>query len=77
VNAVIIPPFDSAELQDVRLELLRRSQPLGISAADFSEFGIYNAMIYDRARLMYGQLRDVMGDSTFLGFYHDSTTGGR
>jgi hypothetical protein len=71
VNAVIIPPFDSAELQDVRLELLRRSQPLGISAADFSEFGIYNAMIYDRARLMYGQLRDVMGDSTFLGFYHD------
>ena len=28
-------------------------------------------MIYDRAKLMYGQLRDVMGDSAFHAFLHD------
>ena len=32
------------------------------------EFGIYNEMIYTRAKVMYGQLRDVLGDSTFRAF---------
>ena len=31
-------------------------------------------MIYDRAKLMYSQLRDVMGDSAFLAFTHDYYT---
>ncbi len=35
------------------------------------EFGIYNEMIYDRAKLMYSQLRDVLGDSAFRAFLHD------
>ncbi|MEP6492386.1 MAG: M1 family metallopeptidase [bacterium] len=70
-NAVVIPPADSAYLAQVRLELLGRAQPIGTSGAEFSEFGIYNDMIYDRAELMYGHLRDVMGDTAFRAFMHD------
>ena len=28
-------------------------------------------MIYDRAQVMYGQLRDLLGDSLFVEFLHD------
>lgn len=71
VNAAVIPSSDSADLSPWRLEILDRAQPVGTSAPEFSEFGIYNEMIYTRAKLMYGQLRDVMGDSTFRRFLHD------
>ncbi|HMA22545.1 MAG TPA: M1 family aminopeptidase, partial [Gemmatimonadaceae bacterium] len=71
VNAVDIPMADSTYLPEWRLEVLDRAQPIGTTAADFSEFGIYNEMVYSRAKLMYGQLRDVMGDSVFLQFFHD------
>jgi len=71
VEAVSIPGKDSTNLDEWKLELRGRAQPIGTSAADFSEFGIYNAMIYDRAQLMYGQLRDVMGDSAFKAFLRD------
>ena len=46
-------------------ELLGQSQPIGTPAYDFRDFGVYNEMIYDRAKLMYSQLRDVIGDSAF------------
>lgn len=71
VEAVTIPVNDSTNLGQVNLELTGRAQPIGTSAANFSEFGIYNEMIYDRAKLMYGQLRDVMGDSAFRAFLRD------
>jgi hypothetical protein len=71
VDAVTIPKSDTTYLPEWRLEVLGRAQPLATTSADFSEFGIYNEMFYDRARLMYGQLRDVMGDSLFLQFFHD------
>jgi hypothetical protein len=71
VNAVTIPPAESGDLGEIRLELAGRTQPIGTPAYDFSEFGIYNEMIYNRAKLMYGQLRDAMGDSAFLAFTHD------
>jgi hypothetical protein len=70
-NGSTIPKKDSAYLADLHLEMIGRAQPIGTPAYDFSEFGIYNEMIYDRAKLMYGQLRDLMGDSTFLRFTHD------
>jgi hypothetical protein len=71
VDAVAIAKGDSANLAQVRLDLLGRTQPIGIPAYQFSEFGIYNQMIYDRAELMYGQLRELMGDSAFRAFFHD------
>ncbi|HXT18513.1 MAG TPA: M1 family metallopeptidase [Gemmatimonadaceae bacterium] len=71
VNAVTIPKTDSLGLSENRLELLGRTQPIGTPAYDFTEFGIYNEMIYNRAKVMYGQLRELMGDSVFLRFTHD------
>jgi hypothetical protein len=74
IHAATIPASDSAGLSSLRLELLGRAQPIGTNAGDFSEFEIYNDMIYTRAKVMYGQLRDVLGDSTFRAFlrrYYD------
>src|SRR5579884_1280131 len=71
VNAVTIPKSDSLMLPETRLDLLGRAQPIGTPAFEFSEFGIYNEMIYNRAKVMYGQLRELMGDSVFLRFTHD------
>ncbi len=70
VNAVTIQTRDRADLPQIDLELNGRSQPIGTSAAKFSEFAIYNDMIYDRARGMYSHLRDLMGDSTYVRFLH-------
>jgi hypothetical protein len=71
VEAAAVPPADSIGLDSWKLEIADRSQPIGTTAADFHEFGIYNEMIYTRAKLMYGQLRDVMGDTAFRAFLHD------
>jgi len=71
VNALTISRSDSTNFGMWQLEILNRAEPIGTSAADFGEFGIYNSMIYDRAKLMYSHLRDVMGDSVFRVFLHD------
>ena len=54
-----------------RQEMLGRAQPIGLAAHQFSEFAVYNAMVYDRAELMYGQLRDALGDTVFRRFLQD------
>ncbi|HTR79646.1 MAG TPA: M1 family metallopeptidase, partial [Gemmatimonadaceae bacterium] len=72
VNAVTIPASDSTDsFRQVLLDLWGRSQPIATTSAAFSEFGIYNEMIYNRAGVMYGQLRALMGDSVFVRFLHD------
>ena len=71
VNAAAIAPVDTRDLDLVELELLEQSQPIGLAAFEFRDFGVYNTMIYSRAKLMYSQMRDVMGDSMFTQFMHD------
>ena len=51
-----------------RLDMLGRSEPIGTAGQDFSEFSVYNSMIYGRAELMFGALRDVLGDDAFRRF---------
>lgn len=51
-----------------RLDMLGRSEPIGTAGQDFNEFAVYNSMVYSRAELMYGALRDVMGDDAFRRF---------
>ena len=58
-------------LRAVRPRSPRPGTAIGTTAAGFSEFQIYNDMIYDRAKMMYGHLRDVMGDSAFRAFLHE------
>ncbi|HEX3868307.1 MAG TPA: M1 family metallopeptidase, partial [Gemmatimonadaceae bacterium] len=71
VNGVRMSHADSVYLAEWQLEIEDRTQPIGTNSAEFREFGIYNSMIYNRAKLMYGQLRDVMGDTAFRAFLHD------
>lgn len=66
-----VSPADALGLTETLADLEGRAQPIGTRAQDFRDFPTYNAMIYDRGELMYGQLRDVLGDSTFLAFLHD------
>ena len=71
VNAVTIPSRDSLHLDLIRLDMTGKSEPLSTLSQDYRDFGVYNTMIYDRAELMYSQLRDVMGDTAFGAFFHD------
>jgi hypothetical protein len=70
-NATTTTRQDSVDFELLRLELMGRTEPPGTHATDFHEFGIYNRMIYDRARTMFGHLRELMGDSVFIAFLHD------
>ncbi|GAC1516626.1 MAG: hypothetical protein NVS1B4_12580 [Gemmatimonadaceae bacterium] len=66
--------LDVKQIAQYRLDLLGRAEPLATEAHRFREFGIYDAMVYDRASAMYGQLRDVMGEPAFRRFlrgYYD------
>ena len=60
--------IDRGQMSLYRLDLIGRTEPIGTRADQFSEFGIYNTMIYDRAEMMYGALRDAVGDSAFSRF---------
>ncbi|MDB4908768.1 MAG: hypothetical protein JWO05_3552 [Gemmatimonadetes bacterium] len=71
VNALTLSTADSSDLKTLEADLRGRAEPIATLSQDFREFGSYNDVIYDRACLMYGQLRDVLGDTTFRAFFHD------
>ncbi|HEU4563541.1 MAG TPA: M1 family metallopeptidase, partial [Gemmatimonadaceae bacterium] len=65
---------DLGDISQFRLDFLGRAEPVGTTAHEFGEFVIYNLMIYSRAEMMYGQLRDAVGDTAFRAFlrgYYD------
>jgi hypothetical protein len=71
-RALAVTPLPG-EQEDIvldRLDLLHRDQPIGLRADQFREFGLYNAMVYERAVRMYGALRDILGESAWRNFLH-------
>ena len=70
-DRMLLPRFEVVNVNQARMDLQGRSEPLGTTAHEFRDFGTYNSMIYDRAEVMYSQLRDVLGDSVFVGFLRD------
>lgn len=70
-DRMLLPRFEVVNLNQARMDLLGRSEPIGTTAHEFRDFGTYNSMIYDRAEVMYSQLRDVLGDSVFVSFLRD------
>ncbi|HEX2717994.1 MAG TPA: M1 family metallopeptidase, partial [Gemmatimonadaceae bacterium] len=62
---------DASQMAQHRYVLLGVAQPLATPAWGFSEFGVYNNMIYGRGELMFGALRDAVGDSSFARFLHE------
>lgn len=63
--------FDATGLDQFETDVRGDAQPIGTTAHEFRDFATYNDMIYTRAQVMYGQLRDVLGDSLFVEFLHD------
>jgi hypothetical protein len=70
-HAVTPPVLDMGNLDQFQLDLSGAAQPIGTPAYDFSDFIVYNQMVYDRAAMMYGALRDAVGDTAFRDFLHD------
>ena len=66
-----LPRFEAMNLGQVMTDLEGGAEPIGTTAHEFRDFGTYNEMIYTRAEVMYGQLRDAVGDTAFLGFLGD------
>ncbi len=58
------PALTAAQLQR-RERFIATAEQLSTNSEVFRSFGVYNAMVYDRAEQMYGSLRDVMGDFYF------------
>jgi hypothetical protein len=48
-----------------RLDAEGRSEPVGLPAAEFSSFEMYQAMTYWKAAMVFRMLRDVLGEETF------------
>ena len=64
-RAVLPDPIEAGQIGEYELLLTGRAEPIGTLAHEFSEFGIYNQMIYGRGSTMFGQLRDLLGDRQF------------
>ena len=65
------PAWQQDDIDLFALDLTGRAEPIGTAGQDFNEFLIYNTMIYSRAEMMYGALRNVLGDSLFRAFLKD------
>ena len=65
------PLLDMGTLEQFQLDLRGADQPIGTPAYDFADFNVYNQMVYSRASMMYGALRDAVGDSAFRAFLYD------
>ncbi len=48
-----------------------RAQPIGLRGDLFTDFSTYNFAVYVRAEVMYGALRDVLGEDAFPRFLRD------
>ena len=68
---MLVPRGEETGFSEAMTDIQGDAQPLGTIAHEFRDFSTYNEMIYDRANVMYGQLRDVLGDSLFVEFLHD------
>ncbi|HVH68767.1 MAG TPA: M1 family metallopeptidase [Gemmatimonadales bacterium] len=58
------PAYESVEPDMLSLDLDRWSEPIATVSEHFSDFLIYNEMIYSKAQLFFEELRYVVGDET-------------
>ena len=67
-------PSQQTQQLILNMDLDGWSQPVSTVAENFSEFGIYNRMIYTKGQLVYEMLRYQLGEETFrrgLRLYYD------
>jgi hypothetical protein len=70
-HAHVMNADDRSTMQLLDMDLLGRAQAPEPASRTFNEFNIYQAAVYSRPDMMYGMLRDMLGDSVFTAFLHD------
>ena len=70
-HAHVMSAEDRSRVQLYDVDLLGRAQAPEPPSGTFNEFNIYQMAVYSRPDLMYGMLRDMLGDSVFTAFLHD------
>ena len=70
-HAHVMPPRDRGRMQLYDVDLLGRAEAPEPASHSFNEFNLYQMAVYSRPDLMYGMLRDMIGDSLFTAFLHD------
>jgi hypothetical protein len=68
-HAHVMDSFDRGQMQLNDVDLIGRAE--APEPATFNEFALYQMAVYSRPDLMYGMLRDMLGDSMFTAFLHD------
>jgi hypothetical protein len=70
-HARVMAPEDRGRMQLYDVDLLGRAEAPESPSHTFNEFNLYQMGVYSRPDLMYGMLRDMLGDSVFTAFLHD------
>ena len=70
-HAHTMAPFDRGRMQLYDADLLGRADAPEPPSHTYREFATYQMAVYSRGDMMYGMLRDILGDSVFTAFLHD------
>lgn len=70
-HAHVMSPADRGTMSLIDMDLLGRAESPEPPSRTFNEFSLYQAAVYSRPDMMYGMLRDMLGDSVFTAFLHD------
>ncbi len=67
-HASTLEGYEQDQIDRYEHVLRGRSQPIGTTAHEFAEYGLYSESVYTTADAMYAALRQLLGDSTFVRF---------
>lgn len=70
-HAHVMTPFERGRIQLYDIDLLGRADAPEPPSHGYREFATYQMAVYSRGDMMYGMLRDIIGDSAFTAFLHD------
>ncbi|MFI5242125.1 MAG: M1 family aminopeptidase, partial [Gemmatimonadales bacterium] len=70
-HAHVMTPFERGRVQLYDVDLLGRADAPEPPSHTYHEFATYQMAVYSRGDMMYGMLRDIIGDSAFTAFLHD------
>ncbi|MEP7065631.1 MAG: M1 family metallopeptidase [Gemmatimonadota bacterium] len=70
-RAHVMSSFDAGRMQLYDVDLMGRAEAPEPASHAYNEFNLYQMAVYSRPDLMYGSLRDMLGDSVFTAFLHD------
>ena len=70
-HAHVMRSDERSTMQLLNMDLVGRAEAPEPPSHTFNEFNSYQAAVYSRPDMMYGMLRDMLGDSVFTAFLRD------